>query len=86
VIAVKLLLSLCAIEKDLEMKIYKDIPPVIPTNNYKAAGIHRQIELKVIVMLDAVPGAWHEPQDIMNYIAQHSYVQRVEFVKEIQND
>jgi len=67
------------------MEIYKDIPPVIPTNNYKAAGIHRQIELKVIVMLDAVPGAWHEPQDIMNYIAQHSYVQRVEFVEEIRN-
>ena len=47
---------------------------------YKPGQINKQIELKVIVMLDAVPGAWHQPEDIMNWVNQHSYVQSVEYV------
>jgi len=45
---------------------------------YKPSAFDRVVELKVSVMLDAIPGAWHEPEDIMNWIAQHSYVQSVE--------
>ena len=51
---------------------------VINQNAYKPSPANRVIELRVAVMLDAVPGAWHEPQDVMNWIAQHSYVQSVE--------
>ena len=47
---------------------------------YKSGPIHKQIKLEVIVMLDAVPGAWHEPIDIMRWIASHNYVQSVEFL------
>lgn len=45
---------------------------------YKPSPVNKMVELKVVVMLDAVPGAWHDPKDIMEWIAQHSYVQSVE--------
>lgn len=51
---------------------------VVNEKAYKPAAWNRVIELKVSVMLDAIPGAWHQPEDIMNWIAQHSYVQSVE--------
>lgn len=38
-------------------------------------------ELRVIAKIDIVPGAWHNPIDLMNWIAQHSYVQFVELVE-----
>lgn len=50
-------------------------------NTYKPCAFNKMIELKVIVMLDAVPGAWHEPEDIMRWIASHNYVQQVELKK-----
>lgn len=54
---------------------------VINEKAYKPSPINKVIELKVTVMLDGVPGAWHEPEDIMNWIAKHSYVQQVELVE-----
>jgi hypothetical protein len=45
---------------------------------YKPSPINKMVKLEVTVMLDAVPGAWHEPIDIMNWIASHNYVQSVE--------
>jgi hypothetical protein len=65
------------------MKIHgEDVQPFTEVNprHYKPGVIHQQVELKVIVMLDACPGAWHHPQDIMRYIAEHNYVQSVELV------
>ena len=53
---------------------------VVNENAYKPTAWSRVVELKVLVMLDAVPGAWHEPKDIMRWIAQHSYVQSVELL------
>lgn len=54
---------------------------VVNERAYKPSSVHKVIELKVRVMLDAVPGAWHEPLDIMEWIAQHNYVQDVELVE-----
>lgn len=34
-------------------------------------------ELKVTFILDMVPGAWHHPEDLMRWIASHSYVDTV---------
>ena len=69
------------------IKYTKDnVPSVQDERRYKPALCHRVIELKVTVMLDAVPGAWHEPDDIMKYIAAHNYVQSVDFIQEIDND
>jgi hypothetical protein len=53
---------------------------VINEKAYKPNITSKLVELKVVVMLDSLPGAWHEPEDIMNWICQHSYVQSVEQV------
>ena len=37
--------------------------------------------LTVEFMCDPVPGAWHDPIDLMNHIAQHSYVKCVELIE-----
>lgn len=55
---------------------------IMNPGNYEPGLVNRQVELKVGVMLDAVPGAWHSPADIMTWIAKHNYVQFVELVKE----
>ena len=51
---------------------------VVNERAYKPSAFSKVIEVRVKVMLDPVPGAWHEPKDIMEWIAQHSYVQSVE--------
>lgn len=51
---------------------------VLNKKAYKPTTKGQIITLEVKVMLDLVPGAWHEPKDIMNWIATHSYVQSVE--------
>lgn len=57
---------------------------IINENAYKPTAVDKIITLEVKVMLDLVPGAWHKPEDIMNWIAEHSYVQSVE-LKEDEN-
>lgn len=53
-------------------------------NAYKPMkNISRIVKLEVIVLLDAVPGAWHQPEDIMNWINRHNYVQSVELKGDI---
>lgn len=42
---------------------------------YKPGPVHKIVTIEVVVMLDAVPGAWHQPEDIMNWMCSHSYVQ-----------
>lgn len=54
---------------------------LVNSKAYKPGPVNKMIELKVIVMLDAVPGAWHEPEDVMRFINTHNYVQSVELVK-----
>lgn len=55
---------------------------IVNEKAYKPTIIDRVVTLEVKVMLDAVPGAWHQPEDIMNWIAEHSYVQTVELKQE----
>ena len=47
-------------------------------NTYARPG-RRTYKLEVEFCLDMVPGAWHVPQDLMKWIAQHSYVKEVTF-------
>lgn len=51
-------------------------------NGYKPLPNQRTHKLTVEFMLDPVPGAWAQPEDLMRWIAQHSYVQSVT----LQND
>ncbi len=37
-------------------------------------------KLTVEFILDLVPGAWYQPEDLMNWIAQHSYVKAVTLI------
>lgn len=46
---------------------------------YKPSPMDKVITIEVKVMLDAVPGAWHQPTDIMQWMCQHNYVQEVKF-------
>lgn len=63
------------------MSTFTSTPKIVKnTEAYQVTPIHKVIELKVTVMLDAIPGAWHEPDDIMRWIASHSYVQQVELI------
>jgi hypothetical protein len=57
---------------------------VINPNAYKPIpilGDSQVFELKVTAIIDAMPGAWHNPQDLMEWIANHSYVQHVELIE-----
>lgn len=56
---------------------------IVNKDAYKPNAYSKIVKLEVEVMLDAVPGAWHEPEDIMNWIASHSYVQSVTLKEEI---
>ncbi len=38
-------------------------------------------ELKVTFILDRVMGTYHQPEDLMNWIAQNSYVDTVSLVE-----
>ena len=38
-------------------------------------------ELKVTFILDMVAGAFHQPEDLMNWIAQNPYVESVALVE-----
>lgn len=53
---------------------------IVNTKAYKPTAISTVIELKVKVLLDEVPGAWHDPEDIMNWMANNPYIQSVELV------
>jgi hypothetical protein len=59
-------------------------PVIINGDGYKPGPVHKLFELRVVAMLDAVPGAWHEPEDLMRWIAQHSYVQSVSLADRVQ--
>lgn len=43
---------------------------------------YKQIRLEVIAILDMVPGAFHQPEDIMNWINSNPYVRCVELKQE----
>lgn len=46
----------------------------------KPTKIHKRVELKVTVILDAVPGAFHDVEDHMNWLCQLPYVESIETV------
>lgn len=39
-------------------------------------------KIEVEFVLDAVPGAWHQPEDLMQWITQHSYVKCVRLLSD----
>jgi len=45
-----------------------------PTRN------HKRVELKVTVILDHIPGAYHEVEDHMNWLCHNPYVQQIEVI------
>lgn len=49
---------------------------------YKPSAITKMVKLEVTVMLDAVPGAFHQPEDIMRWITENPYVQEVTMTEE----
>ncbi len=51
---------------------------VINETGYKPSSIHKVVDIKVTVMLDAVPGAWHNVEDFLNHFTKHCYVQSAE--------
>lgn len=42
----------------------------------------RLLSLKVQFILDLVPGAFHQPEDLMKWIASNPYVASVELIQE----
>lgn len=48
----------------------------------KPSKIHKRRRVTVEFILDAVPGAWHQPEDMMNWIATNSYVASVTLEEE----
>jgi hypothetical protein len=50
-------------------------------NAYKAAPARKNTTFRVVVMLDMVPGAWHEPEDFVRFAFNNHYVQNAEIVK-----
>lgn len=54
---------------------------VINEGAYKPNGIAEVVEVKIMLMLDPVPGAWHTPNDFLKWVCQHNYVQSAETVK-----
>jgi hypothetical protein len=49
-------------------------------NAYPVSPIASTMKLEVVVMLDPVPGAWHDPEDFFRWLFQHTYVQSVELI------
>lgn len=47
----------------------------------KPSEIHKRVELKVTVILDCVPGAFHNVEDHMNWLCQLPYVQQIEVIE-----
>jgi hypothetical protein len=45
-----------------------------------------RLKLEVEFVLDDVPGAWHMPEDLVNWILSHSYVTGVAFNLEDQDN
>ena len=58
---------------------------IINEKSYAPVGTEPRmpvIRLEVEAVLDPAPGAWAQPEDLMNWIAQHSYVRQVRLVTE----
>jgi hypothetical protein len=43
----------------------------------------KEVEFKLTVRLDMVPGAWHQPEDFFNWFFQHPYIQSVELMEKV---
>ncbi len=60
--------------------------PVVNTKGYAyhdgEPNNRPRLNLNVSFILDMVPGAWHQPEDLMRYIANHSYVDTVTLVED----
>jgi hypothetical protein len=53
-----------------------------PNSYGKGSTIHPKVTFTVEAILDVVPGAWAQPEDLANWIAQHSYVNSVSYEKQ----
>lgn len=47
---------------------------------YTPGPCHKLVIVTVELMLDAVPGAWHTPEDFLNWVCTHTYVQSAECI------
>ena len=50
---------------------------VVNENRYKPRPGQKIKKLEVEFITDDFMGAWHEPEDLMRWIASHNYVQKV---------
>ena len=53
---------------------------VINETAYKPHKGSQRFFVTVEAIIDPTPGAWHQPEDLMHWIATHSYVQKVTLV------
>ena len=53
---------------------------VVENKNTYAGITSPRITLKINAITDQVPGAFHDPIDLMNWIAQNPYVESVELI------
>jgi len=60
------------------LKTVSPLPTPFNSKAYEAGPIHKVVRIEIDLMLDAVPGAWHSPEDFIAWVKQHNYVQRVE--------
>lgn len=59
----------------------KTVSPLVTElnpNAYKAGPIHQVVRIEIDLMLDAVPGAWHGPEDFIAWVQHHNYVLHAE--------
>ena len=66
----------------LEAAVGSSATPITVVNTeshgrHSTPEIRTRYTMEVEFILDMVPGAWHQPEDLMNWIATHSYVTKV---------
>ena len=60
-----------------------EIKTVINKDSYSPVGKitpHKVVRFEVEAVLDMCPGTWHDPEDLMNWIASNSYVRQVTLI------
>lgn len=53
---------------------------VVNETAYKPGRIANVVKVEVELMLDPVPGVWHDPIDFLNWVCTHNYVQSAKLV------
>jgi hypothetical protein len=56
------------------------MPRLVNEKAYKPSIVNPIREIKLTIMLDAVPGAWHQIEDFLKWACSHAYVQSAETI------